>query len=92
VPTADARRGLVPLSGGGVQQISVSSSTAPYLNLYPLPNGREYGDGTAAYTTVIPSHSEEVFVSGKLDAYLSSRWRTSFRGTGSGAASDTRDT
>src|SRR4029077_10676988 len=44
VPTAPARQGILP-SG----TVPVNSAVVPYLNLYPLPNGRNFGDGTGEY-------------------------------------------
>ncbi len=42
VPTALARQGILPN-----RTVAVSPRVVPYLNLYPLPNGPEHGDGTA---------------------------------------------
>jgi carboxypeptidase family protein/TonB-dependent receptor-like protein len=44
VPTRAARQGILP-SG----TVPVNPSSVPYVNLYPLPNGRDFGDGTAEY-------------------------------------------
>ncbi len=62
VPTLDARRGVLPT--GDVQ---VAPSAAPYLGLYPTPNGREFGDGTGEYVNQAKSRIDEDYVSGKLD-------------------------
>jgi hypothetical protein len=44
VPTALARQGILP-SGN----VTVNPIVVPYLNLYPLPNGRDFGNGTAQF-------------------------------------------
>ncbi|MBI3940512.1 MAG: TonB-dependent receptor [Acidobacteria bacterium] len=46
VPDADARRGSLP----GRQPFPVHSSVAPFLAVYPLPNGLLLGNGTGIYT------------------------------------------
>ncbi|MEZ5363074.1 MAG: hypothetical protein R2748_12225 [Bryobacterales bacterium] len=47
VPTLEARQGRLPSADGGVRQVAVADSVKPYLDLYPAPNGRDFGDGTA---------------------------------------------
>ena len=42
---ADARRGIIP----GQDPISVNPAVAPYLELYPLPNGPSAGPGLGRY-------------------------------------------
>jgi hypothetical protein len=44
VPTVAARSGNLPTG-----PVSVSDDILPILNLYPLPNGRDFGDGSAQY-------------------------------------------
>jgi hypothetical protein len=44
VPTADGRRGIGVGPGGS--NITVDPRMVPYLNLFPLPNVRDNGDGT----------------------------------------------
>jgi carboxypeptidase family protein/TonB-dependent receptor-like protein len=44
VPTLLARQGILPT--GTVQ---VNPASVPFLNLYPLPNGRDFGDGTGEF-------------------------------------------
>ena len=44
VPTLAVRRGILP-----TQTISVDPKVAPFLDLYPAPNGRDFGDGTAEF-------------------------------------------
>jgi carboxypeptidase family protein/TonB-dependent receptor-like protein len=45
VPTLQAKQGILP--GGTV--LPVIPAVVPYLNLYPLPNGRDFGDGTGEF-------------------------------------------
>ena len=44
VPNLAARSGNLPTG-----PVSVSDAILPILNLYPLPNGRDFGDGSAQY-------------------------------------------
>jgi hypothetical protein len=46
VPDAAARTGHLPSA-----TVTVDPNVVPFLNLYPLPNGADHGDGTATYTT-----------------------------------------
>jgi len=62
VPTLAARRGELP-SGS----ITVNPAVAPYLDLYPAPNGRDFGDGTAEYVNEGTLESREDHFSVKLD-------------------------
>lgn len=48
VPSADVHRGCVP-GATGLRCIGVNPKIAPYLALYPLPNGPDHGDGTADF-------------------------------------------
>ena len=44
VPTVAARSGNLPTGA-----VTVSDDVLPILDLYPLPNGRDFGDGSAEY-------------------------------------------
>jgi hypothetical protein len=44
VPTALARQGILPTG-----TVPVNPVVAPFLALYPLPNGRDFGDGTGQF-------------------------------------------
>ena len=50
VPTLAARQGILPTAVESPSTITVPVNPAivPFLNLYPPPNGRDFGDGTAA--------------------------------------------
>jgi hypothetical protein len=63
VPTADGRRGLIP----GRAPVPVNPDVPPYLDLYPLPNERDFGDGTGEYVTANSRSTGENFVTGRLD-------------------------
>jgi hypothetical protein len=79
--TSDARRGLLPGPGGTTTVVPVSQSLVPYLNLYPLPNGRDFGAGTAEYRANLVTHAREDYVVAKIDAIRSERLRSSLRYT-----------
>ncbi|MBI3940687.1 MAG: TonB-dependent receptor [Acidobacteria bacterium] len=50
VPNADAHQGCLPNVGQpGLRCVGVDSRVKPYLDLFPLPNGRDFGDGTADF-------------------------------------------
>lgn len=76
VPTLAARAGVLP-SG----DVPISPAAAPYLDLYPVPNGREFGDGTGEFSTLANSRTDEDFFSGKVDWSLSDTMRASARYT-----------
>jgi hypothetical protein len=48
VPDAQAHQGIVP-RGGQLVNVGVAPGVAPWLALFPLPNSRNFGDGTAQY-------------------------------------------
>ena len=65
VPTEAARQGNLP-SG----QVPVNPEVVPFLELYPLPNGRDFGDGRAEYLFGTSSNTEEDFLVVKVDHYF----------------------
>ncbi|MBI3940907.1 MAG: TonB-dependent receptor [Acidobacteria bacterium] len=68
VPDDKARQGLLPEPRtGGFRQVSVAESVKPYLALYPLPNGRNNGDGTAEFISGPTSALEQNFFLVKSD-------------------------
>ena len=75
-PTKEARQG--PMPG---RTITVAPQIVPYLNLYPLPNGRDYGDGTGEFITEGVTHAREDYATGKVDFIPSSRLRVAARYT-----------
>jgi len=76
VPNLAAREGRLPY-----QTVAVSPLVKPYLDLYPLPNGKDYGDGTGEFISSLRSVAGENFYTGKLDWIASSRLRYAGRYT-----------
>jgi hypothetical protein len=62
VPTVLARQGTLPYGTYPVNPVIV-----PYLNLYPLPNGRDFGDGTAQFISAPNQISNGTNVMGRVD-------------------------
>ena len=60
VPDEAVRRNAVPV-------------VAPFLPFFPLPNGRNFGDGTAQYHFPAPQPTTENFGQGRLDHQISSK-------------------
>jgi len=87
VPNALAHQGILP-AGGAVgaplgcpyQTISASPLTCaiapgvkPWLDIYPLPNGRDLGNGTGEYSFVKSQPTNEDYYTAKLDHTFSSK-------------------
>jgi hypothetical protein len=63
LPNAAAHNGVLPTGA-----VAISPLVKPYLDLlYPIPDGRDFGDGTAEmrHTDIDPTH--ENFIVGKVD-------------------------
>ncbi|HVZ19885.1 MAG TPA: TonB-dependent receptor, partial [Vicinamibacterales bacterium] len=60
VPTEAARAGAV-------------ASVQPYLNLYPLPNGKDLGGGIAEYNVAFNRPTRENFGQGRVDVQLNDK-------------------
>ncbi|MBZ5609072.1 MAG: TonB-dependent receptor [Acidobacteriia bacterium] len=71
---AAARSGQLP--GGNV---AVSSAVTPFLQLYPLPNGALFSDGTGQYIAQLNTPSQEDYAVGKVDYLRSERLRFATR-------------
>jgi hypothetical protein len=69
VPDENAHRGLIPdpAQPGSLLNVGVHPGVAPYLGEYPLPNGRNLGDGTALYSFQFDQRLRQHFVQGRLD-------------------------
>ncbi|HVL69749.1 MAG TPA: TonB-dependent receptor [Vicinamibacterales bacterium] len=68
VPNADAHRGLLPNGSGGLRQVTVHPTMRQYLDLlYPLPNGRDLGNGTAELIHAPTEPTRQNFFVGKFD-------------------------
>ncbi len=63
VPTADARQGVI----AGQNPIQVNPSVVPYLSLVPMPDGRNYGDGTGEFISSSSQATGENFLTGRID-------------------------
>ncbi|MBI4482330.1 MAG: carboxypeptidase regulatory-like domain-containing protein, partial [Acidobacteria bacterium] len=62
VPTAEARRGVLPTG-----TVEVHPSVKPYLELYPLPNGQPLGGGVAEFVAAPNRVTTEDYVTGRVD-------------------------
>jgi len=67
VPNALARQGLIPNASGGLTNVSVAAAVRPYLDLWPLPNGKDFGDGRAELIQTASQPTDQVYASGRLD-------------------------
>ena len=67
VPTAAARQGVLP-SG----TVPVDPGVVPYLALWPMPTGRDFGDGTAEYQASTNRPTEQNYGSMRVDYSFSS--------------------
>ena len=65
VPTAAARRGDL-----GSRQVPVNPIMVPYLNIWPLPNGQDYGNGLGELTTNVSSVADENYYMNRGDLRL----------------------
>ncbi len=67
VPNALAREGLLPDASGRLVNIGVVPAVKPYLALYPLPNGRDFGDGRAEYIQSATQPTDQNFLTARVD-------------------------
>ncbi len=82
VPNALAHQGLLPnpanpaactqANPGGCINIGVNPLIAPFLNTVALPNGPDFGNGTAQITSTLRRITNEDYVVGRVDYNLSS--------------------
>ena len=68
VPTALARQGILPTG-----TVTVNPAVVPYLNLYPLPNGQIFADGTGQFLSspLVPTNEDNVMV--RVDHQLNAK-------------------
>ncbi|HXG23635.1 MAG TPA: carboxypeptidase regulatory-like domain-containing protein [Chthonomonadales bacterium] len=65
VPNAASRQGILP---GVTTPIAVDPAIKPYLQaLYPLPNGRDNGDGTGEYILSLIQPTDTNFFTSRVD-------------------------
>lgn len=69
VPNEAARQGLLPdpRQPGQMINVGVNPAVQPYLALYPLPNGRDFGDGTAEHSWSYSAPTREHYLTAKID-------------------------
>src|SRR6267378_3345804 len=63
VPDNNARLGIIP----GQAAVTVDARSKPILDLFPTPNGRNFGDGTAEFTGTTNRISNDDFLTVRLD-------------------------
>jgi len=72
VPNERAHQGYLPVNG--VEQfIGIHSGVQAMMNLYPLPNGRDNGDGTGQFINNPTQPSDEDYTMGRIDAQISNK-------------------
>ncbi|OFW36536.1 MAG: hypothetical protein A3J28_18735, partial [Acidobacteria bacterium RIFCSPLOWO2_12_FULL_60_22] len=70
VPNARAHAGFLPDAAGGEVFIGISPLMRNRMDIYPLPNGQDFGDGTALLTSNPNSPSRDDYVMGRIDYQL----------------------
>ena len=75
VPDADARRGVLPdpVRPGATITLPVDPAVRPYLDAFPLPNGRNLGGGLAAFSFPFGQRVDQNFFQVRLDQNLGSQ-------------------
>ncbi len=68
VPDNNARLGIIP----GQTAITVDPRSKPILELFPAPNGKNFGDGTAEFNGITNRLSNDDFFTIRLDHNFSS--------------------
>jgi len=77
VPDADSRQGILPEFDsdgnptGGTKMVTVADSVKPFLDLYPLPNGRNFGDGSGEFLSGPNQPLDEDYFSIRFDHHFS---------------------
>ncbi len=72
VPDALAHRGFLPdpNNPGTLTNVGVNPAVAPFLALYPLPNGQNFGDGTGLLTSSASQPTTENYLTARIDQKL----------------------
>src|SRR6266850_2070152 len=68
VPDANARRGIID-----GRSITLHSQIGPYLDLFPLPNGRSFSGGIGEYLFSRSQPTDEHYFQGRLDRQFSNK-------------------
>lgn len=77
VPDEDSRQGILPEFDsdgnptGGTKMVTVADSVKPFLDLYPLPNGRNFGDGSGEFLSGPNQPLDEDYFSIRFDHHFS---------------------
>lgn len=79
--TQFARQGTLPTGN-----VTVSPAVKPFIDLYPLPNGRDFGDGTAEFISPASTGSDDRYIVARADFLATDRLRTTLRVSSSTAA------
>lgn len=66
--TAAAREGNLPNGA----RLNIPASVRPFVNLYPFPNGRDFGDGTAEFIFSDNAPTNQHYVVARVDHNLNS--------------------
>lgn len=85
--TAAARDGRLP-----DRQIQVNPLVRPFLELYPLPNGDDFGDGTGEFVSTAATRADDHFFATRGDFLLNDGLRTSVRYSSNQASTAAPDT
>ena len=67
VPSLAARNGQLPDPLAPGQTIPVNPSVTPFLDVFPLPNGQDFGDGLAEYRFEAVRPMNDNFGQGRID-------------------------
>jgi Carboxypeptidase regulatory-like domain/TonB dependent receptor/TonB-dependent Receptor Plug Domain len=71
LPNALAHQGIVPNASGTLVNVGVNPTTRPYLDLlFPVPDGKDFGDGTAELVHSHQDPTDEHFGVVKFDYNL----------------------
>ncbi len=66
VPNAAARQGILP-----TKRVTINPAVKPYLDLFPQPTGRDFGDGTAEYSAPSNRVTKENYIATRIDQQIS---------------------
>lgn len=75
VPSRDARQGRLPdpARPGQFITVAVNPDILPYLSLFPLPNGRDFGTGLAELVFPFSQKTDESFYQIRIDHKLTAK-------------------
>lgn len=81
-----ARQGTLP-SGN----VTVNPAAKPFIDLYPLPNGRDFGDGSGEFISPASTEADDRFFSARADFLATANMRSSVRISSSAANTTSPD-